>query len=68
MNTKNYLPLNRYFLDLNVKNNYEECLFYKPMSYSADFIKDAKVNFRTQSSLNKFALRVLLNNIKSNLT
>ena len=53
--------------NLKVKNNFEECLFYKPMSCSADFIKDGKVNFRTQPSLNKSGLRVL-DNRESNLT
>ena len=36
--------------NLNVKNNFEDVyvIKYKPMSFSADFIKDGKVNFRTQ--------------------
>ena len=44
-------------------------IFYKPMSCSADFIciKDGKVNFRKQPSLNKSGLRVL-DNRESNLT
>ena len=45
-------------------SNFEECLFYKPTSCSADFVKDATINFRTQPSLNKS----VLDNIKSNLT
>ena len=55
--------------NLNVKNNFEDVyvIKYKPMSFSADFIKDGKVNFRTQPSLKKSGLRVV-DNRESNLT